>query len=242
MARNIFDNSTFFAEYMKLRSEKNYNDLLEQPEMSKLLPPVKGRSVLDAGCGFGANCRAFAEMGASRVVGIDISKKMLERAERENSLDVVEYQERDMADISGVSGPFDLVYSSLAFHYVRDFDKLIGDIGRLLVPHGVLLFSQEHPVVTATIDYRGHFDDFGHYVFGDYQAEGKRYGTWFVKDVESYHRTTATILTTVAKNGFRITDVVEPVPSPLALRERPDLEKDFIRPTFLIVKAFKDTY
>lgn len=242
MARNIFDNSTFFSEYMKLRSEKNYNDLLEQPEMAKLLPPLSGKAVLDAGCGYGANCRSFSECGAERVIGIDISKKMLEKARRENSLGNIEYLEKDMADISDLEGPFDLVYSSLAFHYVKDFEKLIQDIHGLLAPRGVLLFSQEHPVVTATKDYRGHFDDFGHYVFGDYQAEGKRYGTWFVKDVESYHRTAATILTTIAKNGFRITDVIEPVPSSMALRERPDLEKDFIRPTFLIVKAFKDTY
>jgi hypothetical protein len=33
MSQNIYDNEVFFKEYMKLRGEKSYNDLLEQPEL-----------------------------------------------------------------------------------------------------------------------------------------------------------------------------------------------------------------
>ena len=47
---------------------------------------------------------------------------------------------------------FDFVYSSLAFHYVENFNKLIRDIYNLLNRGGELQFSQEHPIVTATKD------------------------------------------------------------------------------------------
>lgn len=36
---------------MKLRNEKSYNDLLEQPAINKLLPDVKGKTILDIECG-----------------------------------------------------------------------------------------------------------------------------------------------------------------------------------------------
>lgn len=42
MTQNIFDNDTFFKEYMDLRfHKKNLNDLIEQPQMKRLLPEIK---------------------------------------------------------------------------------------------------------------------------------------------------------------------------------------------------------
>ena len=45
--QNIFDDQTFFTEYQKLRESKaNYNNLIEQPAMQKLMPDIVGKSVL----------------------------------------------------------------------------------------------------------------------------------------------------------------------------------------------------
>ena len=83
MARNIFDDQVFFENYMELRSrEDNYNVLLEQPAMLEVLPEMQGKAVLDLGCGYGDNCRDFIERGARRAVGVDISERMLNAAER----------------------------------------------------------------------------------------------------------------------------------------------------------------
>ena len=39
--QNIYDNETFFEGYKTLRAgETNYNDLLEQPAMAKMLPDL----------------------------------------------------------------------------------------------------------------------------------------------------------------------------------------------------------
>ena len=54
MTQNIFDNDTFFKEYMDLRfHKKNLNDLIEQPQMKRLLPEIKNKTILDIGCGWG---------------------------------------------------------------------------------------------------------------------------------------------------------------------------------------------
>jgi len=46
-----------------------------------LLAPLEGKRVLDVGCGSGRYCIAFAQRGATKVVGIDYAPAMLELAE-----------------------------------------------------------------------------------------------------------------------------------------------------------------
>lgn len=244
MSQNIYDNEVFFTEYTKLRSGKNYNNYLEQPAISKLLPDVKGKTILDIGCGYGYNCLTFAENGAKKVIGIDISNNMLEIAKEQSSHPCVEYCRMDMSEISDLETNFDIVYSSLAFHYSDNFQKLIEDIYTLLNKGGYLIYSQEHPFVTATIGTYGIYnlnrDGIAEsYTFSDYSKSGQRVGTWFVDGVINYHRTMGEIVTTLAHSGLVITDMVEPTPEEWALKEMPELEKEFIKPTFLIIRAKK---
>jgi 2-polyprenyl-3-methyl-5-hydroxy-6-metoxy-1,4-benzoquinol methylase len=44
------------------------------------LEPIKGKSILDVGCGSGRFCIAYAQRGASRVVGIDFATAMIDIA------------------------------------------------------------------------------------------------------------------------------------------------------------------
>ena len=99
--QNIYDNEIFFAGYSELRSrEINSNTMLEQPAMKELLPDLNGKAVLDLGCGCGSNCLEFVLNGARRVVGVDISEKMLEVAKKEATDEKIEYKNMSMTDIS----------------------------------------------------------------------------------------------------------------------------------------------
>lgn len=74
--QNIYDNSTFFEGYKKIRKRKsNANDLFETPALFSLLSDLQGKTILDLGCGVGGHCFEFVNRGAKKVVGIDISKK-----------------------------------------------------------------------------------------------------------------------------------------------------------------------
>ena len=243
--QNIFDNKNFFEGYRALRStDVNYNDLLEQPAMRKLLPDLQGKAVLDLGCGYGRNCLEFVQRGAKTVVGVDISQKMLEVARKESVGQNIKYINMNMAEITKLHAKFDFIYSSLAFHYVEDFPAFAAEIYTSLNDGGHLLFSQEHPIVTATVGGKQHYnyDDAGHavsFTFSDYGCSGKRDTFWFVEGVEKYHRTFGEIITALARTGFTIEVVEEPVPSPFAQEKLPSLKKEAIKPTFLIVKAKK---
>ncbi|MBQ7292750.1 MAG: class I SAM-dependent methyltransferase [Clostridia bacterium] len=241
--QNIFDNDIFFNEYKNLRDrDDNLNVLLEQPAMAKLIPDLSGKSVLDLGCGYGHNCTDFVKRGAKRVVGIDISQKMLDVARSESADEKIEYVNMSMTDIEALGEKFDVIYSSLAFHYVENFAEFAESMLTLLNNGGWLLFSQEHPIITATLNGKGHFnrDENGErvsYTFSNYNQPGKREIRWFVDGVVKFHRPMGEIITSLAKAGFVIDTLCEPTPEKWAVEKLPAIAKEYLKPNFLIVKA-----
>lgn len=246
MQQNIYDNNEFFENYKNTRlSDNSFNKLLEQPAMRKLIPDVQCKSVLDLGCGFGFNCQEFALAGAKRVVGIDLSEKMIEEAKATNNADNITYQVMSMVDIDTLNEKFDFVFSSLAFHYIEDFEKLISKIFSVLNNDGVLLFSQEHPIVTAVKNNGENYvkklnGSIKGFLLNNYADMSIRKEKWFVDGVEKYHRTFSYIINTLIKCGFTIEAIDEPLPSEEALKIRNGLQKEYIKPTFLIVRAKKN--
>src|ERR1700684_4362733 len=150
MAQNIYDNEGFFAEYSRLpRSVDGLSAAPEWPALRAMLPELRGKDVLDLGCGFGWFCRSARANGAGRVLGVDVSEKMLARATAETRDPAITYVKADMEHLELAAASFDLAYSSLAFHYIEDFRRLALTIHRALNAGGYLVFSVEHPIYTA---------------------------------------------------------------------------------------------
>ena len=140
MAQNIYDQDDFFAGYSALlRSREGLAGAPEWPSLRAMLPPMAGRRVVDLGCGFGWFCRFAAEAGAASVLGIDLSEKMLATARAEGG--GVTYERADLETLVLPAAAFDLVYSSLAVHYVADFPRLARMVAAALEPGGRFVFS-----------------------------------------------------------------------------------------------------
>lgn len=242
--QNIYDNETFFAGYKKIRdNEANANNLFEIPALFSMMPDLKGKKVLDLGCGFGEHCRQFVNRGAEKVVGIDISEKMLEVARVENCDPKIKYLNMPMEDIAGLEERFDVVVSSLAFHYVEDFEGVIRNIHSLLKENGIFIFSQENPLCTChSGGDRWTRDENGnklHLNLADYGVEGERKTVWFVDDVKKYHRTFSTIVNALIEAGFTIEKMIEPLPTEELLEKYPDYGDLFHKPDFLLIRVKK---
>lgn len=146
--QKIYDNQTFFDGYKKLRENPDSANVLEEkPALFLLAPDLACKAVLDLGCGYGENCAEFKHLGASRVVGIDICEKMLEIAKKKNT--GIEFIRADMSDLSSIDGRFDVVFSSLAVHNIKDFNSFVADVSKILSDGGIFIFSQKHPLTTA---------------------------------------------------------------------------------------------
>ena len=251
--QNIYDNETFFESYKALREKTNSaNNLFEKPALFSLLPDLHDKYILDLGCGYGENCLKFAQMGARKVIGVDISEKMLEIAKAENSDPKVEYLNMPMEDISlsNLLMPgekFDIVVSSLALHYVKDYEGLVKKIYALLVDGGYFIFSQENPINTCfTYGTRWTFDENGkkiHANLSNYSVDGIRESKWFVDGIQKYHRTFSTVINTLVENNFKIQKLLEPYPTEEMVKENPGKYDQHLdlrhKPDFLLVKAVK---
>ena len=246
--KNIYDDEKFASDYDNLRfADKgiNANDLIEIPNFKKLMPDVKDKTILDLGCGYGIMDEYYSKLGAKEIVGIDISKHMLEIANKDFKLDNITYINMSMEDISKIDKKFDIVMSSLAFHYVEDYNKLIKDIYNLLNDEGYLVFSMEHPNTTCFIPTKnytkGHtiLDDKYYGLFSDYNREGKRTKIWNDRNVTIYHRNIETIINTLIDNGFIIDKILEPKPSKEAIEKNPKYVNQYDRPFFLFVRVKK---
>jgi SAM-dependent methyltransferase len=138
---------------------------------------------------------------------------------------------------------FDLVVSSLAFHYVDDYAGLVKRIAGWLEPGGVLVYSTEHPIFTARlpgdgwiVDAEGRRTRWG---LDRYSEEGGRDENWFVPGVRKVHRTLASLINGLVDAGLIVDRVLEPLPGAEWLHSHPDSYDELRRPMFLLIRASK---
>jgi hypothetical protein len=70
--QNIYDDPEFFAGYQAMRAAaRGLHETTIRPALADLLPQLRGRRVVDLGCGDGWLSRLAAESGAAAIVGLD---------------------------------------------------------------------------------------------------------------------------------------------------------------------------
>jgi SAM-dependent methyltransferase len=240
LTQNIYDDPGFFEGYSRLgRSVEGLDGAAEWPALRALLPDVRGLRVLDLGCGFGWFCRWARTQGAAHVLGLDVSERMLARARATTEDAAITYTRADLEGVELPAASFDLVYSSLALHYLEGLDRLLAAVHGALVGGGRLVFSVEHPIYTAPTQPRWSLDAAGRktWPIDGYLVEGPRSTDWLAQGVIKQHRTVATYLTRLLRAGFTIAHVEEWGPTDAQIAARPALAEERQRPAFLLVAA-----
>jgi len=243
MPQNIYDDPEFFARYSAMeRSIHGLDAAGEWQSFRALLPDLRDKRVLDLGCGFGWHCRYARQQRARSVVGVDVSEKMLARANELTDDPGIAYRRSAIEDVDIPELAFDVVISSLALHYVERFDLACQKVYRALAAGNSFVLSVEHPIFTALPGQDWYYGPGGerlHWPVDNYQAEGIRHTHWMADDIVKYHRTLATYVNTLIDAGFCISRVAEPEPPSEMRAERPGLEDEFRRPMFLLIAANK---
>lgn len=246
---NKYDDPKFFEKYSQMsRSKEGLSGAGEWETLRSILPDFQGKRVLDLGCGYGWHCIYAAEHGAESVVGLDLSEKMLEVA-REKTGSALEagaasrirYVRGSIEEADFPADSFDVVLSSLALHYVKDFGSVVRQVGRCLSAGGSFVFTAEHPVFTAEGTQDWIYDEHGkirHFPVDRYFTEGERKARFLGEEVVKYHKTLTTYLETLLENGFELLHVKEPQP-PERMLAIEGMADEMRRPMMLAVAARK---
>lgn len=97
--------------------------------------------ILDAGCGTGL-AAASLRRAASRLVGVDISPRMLEKAREKRAYD--ELVEMELGEfLKSHKATFDLIVASDVLNYFGNLASILDDAAHALRPGGRLAFSAE---------------------------------------------------------------------------------------------------
>lgn len=243
MKQNKYDDVNFFAAYAQMpRSINGLEGAGEWHVLKAMLPNLESKNVLDLGCGFGWHCRYAREQHASSVVGVDISENMLQRAREMTDDASITYIKMPIEDINFSKEQFDVVISSLAFHYIENVEAIFKKVYDSLTFGGSFIFSVEHPIFTARNEQDWIYDNEGkrlHWAVDSYQYEGVRHTSFLTEDVTKYHRTLSTYMNNLIEAGFTLKAVKEPTPSELLLQQVPEMTDEMRRPMFLIISAIK---
>ncbi|HVY17479.1 MAG TPA: class I SAM-dependent methyltransferase [Rhodopila sp.] len=240
MAQNIYDTPDFFTAYSQLRrSVHGLDGAPEWPAIRAVLPPLRAARVVDLGCGFGWFARWAAAAGAASVLGLDLSDNMLARARQETAGTAVRYAKADLEHLDLPASSFDLAYSSLTFHYVEDFGRLVRTVFQALRTDGHFVFTIEHPIYMAPTHPGWRLDEAGRRTWpvDRYAIEGVRTTDWLAKGVVKHHRTIGTTLNTLIGAGFTIRHVEEWRPTDEQLAALPALKEELERPMILLVSC-----
>jgi SAM-dependent methyltransferase len=220
------------AVWSSTTDEGPWNGFLERPALRALVPGnLDGATVLDAGCGSGAQAQWLLNQGAD-VVGIDISSRMIEEAERRCGgrgrflvADLAEPLPLEPSSLDGIT-------CSLALHYIADWSVPLQSFASVLRPGGWAVISLDHPFGPGPREQRGGYFDTE--LVSD---------TWRKADVEVtqqfWRRPLAAVFGAFADAGFRVDRIAEAQPSAEALQRFPDDLGPVVGvPTFIVYRLW----
>ena len=192
-----------------------------------LIGPVKGKKVLEIGCGGGQNTIALARKGA-HAVGVDPSVMQLAHARSlAQSCSVNAAFVAALAEDLPFDTAFDVVLSSCALCYIYDIKKAFYKVYNILKKEGIFVLSVVHPYFVAV----------GYYLAEDPdEPEIRNYLSWpetvtwdwicTEKTVKmwGYYRTLSQIINTLLETGFTLEKMVEQGAAEVALMSEKERE------------------
>ena len=181
-----------YDEWAEHYDDEDPTVLLDQPFLLSMLQPFAGCRILDLGCGTGRYLRLVGHEAV--VVGLDLSRGMLERARRQTSSAIgAKWVQASVERIPFGSQTFDRIVSGLVVDHVRDLPAFFLGIATALRPGGRAIVTAVHPDMQRKTGPTVRFT-----------AAGREYRT------EGTIHEKAEILTAIQQAGLTIEQLQEP--------------------------------
>lgn len=237
------ENAGFWVKIIREDLDR-YRLGLTNPAVLTAVGDVRGLTVLDGGCAEGYLSRELARRGAS-VSGVDICAPLVNAAmdaADEEGLNIT-YGVANLADLPAPDGRYDVVVLNHVAQDIPNLAPVFAELSRVTKTGGRVVLMMLHPCFYSAHAEREAADKPP--TPADYFAVRAVRQPFVVAGVESPAEVTvwlrpleeyARLLT---DNGFVITGLSEPHPSPEMVAEDPWWSENFVRPLFLLLTATK---
>lgn len=211
-ARRIFNT---YGKYYNESEERNPNRKHLNQILFSMMKDVKGKKILDAGCGAGNYCKILADMEAE-VFGIDISPRMIDLAKEQCKDYKIDFRISDIENTPFDDNGFDIVISAFSLLYKKDLRSVLREFKRVLKKDGEAYVVVPHPV-RKMVKYTH-----------DYFETGKHWQNRGEMRFFNYYRTIEEYINNLTSEGFSIKEIREP---------KPIKTSDNFFPHYLIIKS-----
>jgi ubiquinone/menaquinone biosynthesis C-methylase UbiE len=127
-----------------------------------VLPYAVSPVLIDLGCGTGRFTVPLAEQLGVSVIGVDPSQKMLREAARNTSASHVKYREGRAESIPSAANSVALIFISNAIHHVKNLDKALREMHRVLQLQGIVFIRNYALENLASLHYLQFFPEAMH--------------------------------------------------------------------------------
>ena len=224
-------------------ADVDYGPLLGGEKRFKLIKKIKGKTILEIGCGAGENSVFFAKKGAKKVLALDISEEQLSFGKKLAEfngvhVDFIQGNAQTLPQIK--SNSVDLAFSVFAFLYIPDLGLCFKEVSRVLKKNGLFVFSLDHPVWLSGKWVSQEFVWEKYWKKNISQNWGTRFG--INKKGELFQHTIEAIFSALVGNKFLVLKILEPTPFE---SKKWGAKSDYARrklskvPSTIIVKATK---
>lgn len=238
---SFYDDNDVFSTYMQRRQQaESPNDTLEKPVMIGWVGDIRGKRILDLGCGDAAFGQEALAKGCQQYVGVEGSQNMVAAARQTLTGTAGEVIHSTLEAWDYTTAAFDLVVSRLVLHYIDNVQAVFANVHKSLVDGGQFFFSVEHPVITSSDKGWQQGTPRQDWVVDHYFQMGERVTTWMGGTVRKYHRTVEAYFSAAQQAGFTVQDLREGHPQ----RENFLTDENYQRrqriPLFLMMALRKD--
>jgi 2-polyprenyl-3-methyl-5-hydroxy-6-metoxy-1,4-benzoquinol methylase len=187
--------------------DRSYNHIL-MPLFHHEIKSLKPRTLLDAGCGLGFISKDISKF-AGEVTAVDLSRRSIELAQRNNSASNLEYLCSSIEELPQ-AGFYDAIISNMVLMDCVDHRSFIKACYRLLAPGGTMIATMTNPTVWPRYWGYERFSWFSYHatihILADFQSSGA--GNSGRKSIHT-HRPLSDYINAFSEQGFDISNVAE---------------------------------
>ena len=213
--------------------EVNRIEMLDEP-MVRLAGDVRGKDVVDIGCGEGRFCRMLSERGA-RTTGVEPTETLVAAARNRHPRGTYLQARGEQLPLPEASADLAVFYLSLID--IEDFRAAVTEAARVVRPGGGVIVANLQSFATTRTSawYRNDRGEKLHVAVEEYFTERGIRTMWDQIDIVNYHRPLAAYMTAFMEAGFVLTAYEEPQASADSVRRHPRMKDERMVPLFYVM-------